>query len=188
MDTIIATFDAIARRAPDADRNQAAALQATILIMEEAAKAAMVFGTMTDAMIVETGEASRLAYNAVDKRIDDIMVRQSNLIRNVAEDRPSRDILAPMCSPQMLAMCIDNGKREVTFIARERGEFIDVYSNGVVIGQADAYSLSVEQDELVIKDVSRWPLANIEAAGGDEDIIFAFLLDNGTLIEIIERP
>lgn len=182
MNVISSAFDEIARRAKDADRAAADLLHGQIETLDNAAKVAMSLGTLSDADVVETGEARRRAFDALDATWNAMMRRQLALIAAVPENSVFRDTLTPMTAPALLISSIRYADDEITDLVRNHGEGFEAYSDGVLLGQVDAHSISSDGDDLVIAGISRWPLADIEAMSHEDGM--AFVLASGTLIEV----
>lgn len=182
MDTIIATFAAIAARAPMATREETETLLAQCQAVNTAGLIALEMRSVPDTVIVQIGEASSTAFGAVNERFNAIQARQIALISQVPSDLRSRMSLRPVLSTEMLINFIDTGAKQVAYIVREEGNDVVALRNGEPIGKVDAHAVSVFGRELVIDRIGRWPLANIEAVSCEDG--FAILLEQGTVIEL----
>lgn len=182
MNVIAAAMSQIALRAKDATRHQVDTLHVRLKALDSAAKAAIALDAISDADVVEVGLANTRALDALDATSNVIMHRQLALMAKVPANRRSRQDLVPMSAPALLLACIHQGSNHVDHVIRNEGEGFEAVVNGERVGGVDAHSISVEGEELVIDGIGRWPLARIEAIADEEGL--AFLLDDGTLIEI----
>lgn len=183
MNVISAALDEIAARAKDASREVVDMLHLQLKALDGGAKAAISLGTLGDTDLVETGEARRRALDALDATLSAIMRHQLALIGRVPEDRPSRATLVPMSAPALLLAAISHASDQIDHVIRNEGEGFELFRDGVREARVDAHSIRVEKDELVIGEAGRWKLCDIQATS-DEDG-FAFVLDDGTHIEIL---
>lgn len=186
MDTLVNTLDAIARLATTATRAQLATLREQTKTLDAAARIALEIGDIDDMTVVAIGEAHRAATSTLDVRISAIGARQQALIDAVPQDRRSRTVLMAMVDHGNLLNVLEAGAREVDFITRELGDFVDVLADGVLIGVANAHSIRVSPlGDLVAEGIGRWPLDDIEAASCEDGL--AILLQGGRLIEFQQR-
>lgn len=189
MDTIVKTLNTIADLAPTATRARIAKLRSQVKTLDAAAKIALEIIDMDkidDMTVVAIGEAKRAATSALDARVSAIGARQQALINAVPQGRRSRTVLMAMVDQGHLLNVIETGAKEVDFITREVGDFVDVLSDGVLIGTAKAHSIRVSPlGDLVAEGIGRWPLDDIEAASCEDGL--AILLEGGRLIEFLQR-
>lgn len=184
-ETIANAFDTIANRAAGLNRDDLDHLIAQMKTLDEGAKVAISLGGLSDHGLIEAGTARRRAIDATDAAFNVIMRRQLDLISTVPEERVSKETIKPMTAPALLLSFIKGGSDEVIHIGRELGAFVDVLRNGDPVQTVDPYCIQVDDGHLVVQDVGRWPLIDIEAASCQEG--FSFLLADGTLFEITER-
>jgi len=185
MDTIVTTFDAIARLAATADREALESLDAKCTTMVAAARAAIDLGTITDAGLVATGTAEATALETITRRRDALVVAQAALIEALPADRRTRATLRTLPRPRDVASLLDVIDSQVTHLNRNAGTPFHVLCDGVVMGGLDPYNLTMRNGMLTIGEHGSWPMARISAISiEDED--FGILLDDGTLLEIQE--
>lgn len=186
MDTLVNTLNAIADLAPRAPRAQLATLREQVRTLDAAGKIALEISDVDDMTVVAIGEAHRAASSALDVRVSAIGARQQALINAVPQGRRSRTVLMAMVDQGNLLNVIEAGAKEVDFVTREVGDFVDVLSDGVLIGTAKAHSIRVSPlGDLVAEGIGRWPLDDIEAASCEDGL--AILLEGGRLIEFLQR-
>lgn len=184
MDTIIATFNEITRLAPDASRDRCDMLIKQIGMLDGAGNVAISLGTLSDQTLVAVGEAHQRAVAATDLRLSQIIRAQYDLIASVPDERRSRASLSPMSAPALLMTFISSGAEEITFIGREKGEFVHALRDGVQIGAVEPYSVRTDEEHLIVDGVGKWKLEDIQAASCQEGL--AFLISDGTLFEMME--
>ena len=182
MQTIIDTFDEIARRAPGAHRDVVDALTAQVGVLDAALKTTIALGTIKDADLAAAADAHARAVAATDAAFGDTLKRQYGLISRLDEDRRERWNMTPMSAPALLLLFMSSGSAEITSIVRDHGTSVTAKVNGVALGDVHAHSIRVRDDHLVVGGLERWPLARIEAASTQDGL--AILLDDGTMIEM----
>lgn len=185
MDTVVATFEAIARLATSADREALESLDAKCTTMVAAARAAIDLGTITDAGLVATGTAENAALETITRRRDALVMAQAALIEALPSDRRSRATLRTLARPRDVASLLDVIDSQVTHLNRNVGTPFHVLCDGVVMGGLDPYNLTMRGGLLTIGEHGSWPMARISAISIEEDD-FGILLDDGTLLEIQE--
>lgn len=182
MNIIAASFDVITARAKDADRYLTDYLKMQYKALDDAGRVTISLGTMEDGDLVVTTVARRTARAAIDAAFSAHLMRQYALIAAVPKDREMRDDLAPMSAPALLLSTIERGIERVRITVGRDGSGVGVLKDGEPQGEIGANDIHIANDDLVIVDVGRWSIPDIEAAtetGG-----FGFLMADGTLIEI----
>lgn len=179
MQTIIATFDEIARRAPGSERDAIQSLLTTIKDLDAGARATIRMGTISDADVALVGEAYDRATKAVDAAFHDLGSRQLALIATMPETVMP---LYPMVSPVTLTGAIRSAENTVTHLIRNHGEGFEAWQGDRMLGRVEAHGIGTSNGMLVIDGAGEWNLDDIEAMG-DEDGM-AFLLKDGTLVEL----
>lgn len=186
MNVISAALDEIARRAKEADRGLVDMLHGQLKALDAGAKAAISLGTLSDADLVETGEARRRALDALDATQNAMMRRQLDLIAAVPAERASKGTLSPMSAPALLVSAIRYAGDEIDHLVRNHGEGFEAFDGDTSLGRVNAHSVGIDKDDLVIEGVGRWPLSRIEAVSHEDGM--AFVLDDGTHIEVRRMP
>lgn len=179
MQTIIATYDQIARRAAGAER-----LGIHELLRNHDAMTAAV-GVMTGLGLLD-GDAAEQAKsaqgrsaNALDAAQTRLVKRQQALIDRIA--RADLD-LHVMPTPATLVGALKSADDTIIHLCRNHGEGFEAILDGKRLGDVQAYDISTDRTTLTVGELWSCPIDDIEAVG-DEDGMFVILRD-GTLLEV----
>lgn len=179
MQTIIAAFDEIARRAIGAERLEIDRLQGHHGVMSRATEVAAAL----DAVDAETLAAMKLAGKNASSALldahDKLIGRQRALVEKTA--RPDLK-LKVMGTPTTVVEAIASADRTINNLYRDHGEGFEAILDGKRLGDVRAYDISTNRTTLAIGELWSCQLDDIEAIGYDDGL--AVLMRDGTLFEV----
>lgn len=179
MQTIIATFDEIARRALGAERLEIAELLRNHDVLTAAVGVMTRLG-LTDGDAATGSDLARTrSVAAIDAAQGRLAARQQALIDRTA--RPDLN-LHIMPTPTTLVGALKSADDTIIHLCRNHGEGFEAILDGKRLGDVQAYDISTDRTTLVIGELWTCPIDDIEAVG-DEDGLFVILRD-GTLLEV----
>jgi len=179
MQTIIATFDEITRRAAGAERVEIDDLYKFYASMKAATETAATVGVLLGDELTSVEQAMKRTVDAIDAAWNTLARRQQALIDAVG--RPELN-LRIMPSVVTLLGGIRSADDTVIHLCRNHGEGFEGVLNGKRLGSVSAYDIETDRTTLSVRDIWSCAIDEIEAVG-DEDGMFLLLRD-GTLFEV----
>lgn len=182
MEQVVDTIECIAKRIPDASVSSIGRIQHQLATVADYMKLSNSLSVVPLPALRAVKTARTKAEMALRARVDEIVANARRLIDALPKDRRSRSILSPIASESDLVLSICTATGAIDQCLCSNDTKCEVLLDGGLVDHVGPRTVSIVGDELVIDGIGRWPLDDIVATSTEDG--FAFLLDNGQLVEI----